>query len=130
MALFKKGKKAAESTQVLDVSKEEPRTSRAEPHIGERKGPAVAWRVLERPKVTEKATKLLPYRQYVFLVNKKSTKPEIKKAVEETYRVRIDRVNMVSIRGKRKQWRGQTGKAPDIKKAIVTLREGDKIELG
>ena len=77
---------------------------------------------------TEKSNLYEPNRQYLFLVDKGVNKIQIKRAVEEIYKVKVDSVNTFVMRGKLKRVRQQFGKTPDYKKAIVTLKEGQKIE--
>ena len=78
---------------------------------------------------TEKATLYEPDRKYLFLVEKGANKIQIKHAVEEIYKVKVDDVNTFISRGKFKKVRYQRGKTADTKKAIVTLKEGQKIEV-
>ena len=77
---------------------------------------------------TEKATTYDPQGKYLFLVNKVANKIQIKKAVEELYKVKVKNVNTFISRGKMKRVRYQLGRTPDLKKAVVTLQEGQKIE--
>lgn len=77
---------------------------------------------------TEKTTLYEPSGKYLFLVNNKANKVQIKKAVEELYKVKVKDVNTFISLGKMKKVRYQLGKTPDLKKAIVTLKEGQKIE--
>jgi len=78
---------------------------------------------------TEKSTiEHEPQNKYLFLVNKSSNKIQIKRAVEEIYKVKVKAVNTFVSLGKLKKVRYQLGKTPDFKKAIVTLKEGQKIE--
>ncbi len=77
---------------------------------------------------TEKGTTLEPNRQYLFEAAMKATKIQIKKAVEEIYKVKVQDVNTVIVPGKKKRVRQQLGYTSDWKKAIVTLKEGSKIE--
>lgn len=77
---------------------------------------------------TEKGTQMEPQRKYIFHVDKKSNKLEIKKAVEEIYKVKVLDVNTVLVPGKRKRVRQEIGYTVDWKKALVTLKEGEKIE--
>lgn len=79
---------------------------------------------------TEKFTSQEPLAKYLFLVDKSSNKKEIKQATEEIYKVKVKDVNTFILRGKLKRVRYQIGKTPDFKKAIVTLKEGQKIEVG
>ena len=78
---------------------------------------------------TEKGTFLEPQRKYLFHVNNHSTKIQIRKAVEEIYKVKVIDVNTVMVPGKRKRVRQEFGYTTDWKKAIVTLKEGEKIEV-
>ena len=78
---------------------------------------------------TEKGANLLPLSKYLFWVDKSSNKIEIRKAVEDIYKVKVDGVNTISMRGKAKRVRYAIGKTPDWKKAIVTLKEGSKIDI-
>lgn len=77
---------------------------------------------------TEKSTRYEPNGRYLFLVSKDANKIQIKKAVEEIYKVKVKSVNTLIAHGKLKRVRFQIGKTPDLKKAMVTLREGQKIE--
>ncbi|PIU42398.1 MAG: 50S ribosomal protein L23 [Candidatus Omnitrophica bacterium CG07_land_8_20_14_0_80_42_15] len=70
---------------------------------------------------------LLPHNKYVFLVDTRANKIEIKKAVEEIYKVKVADVNTLMIRGKKRRLRFKEGMTPDRKKAVVTLKEGQKI---
>ena len=78
---------------------------------------------------TEKGTTLEPDRKYLFEVTRGATKIQIKKAVEEIYSVKVEGVNTMVVSGKKKRVRQQLGRTPDWKKAIVTLKEGSKIEV-
>lgn len=77
---------------------------------------------------TEKSTLAEPRGQYLFLVEKTANKIQIKHAVEEIYKVKVKGVNTSISIGKLKKVRYQLGRTPDCKKAIVTLKEGQKIE--
>ena len=78
---------------------------------------------------TEKGTEMLPYNKYLFWVDRDANKISIKKAIEEVYKVKVKDVNTITSRGKKKRVRFQEGKTPDWKKAIVTLKEGEKIDV-
>ncbi|MFH1854274.1 MAG: 50S ribosomal protein L23 [Candidatus Omnitrophota bacterium] len=78
---------------------------------------------------TEKGTYILPLNKYLFHVASDANKIQIKQAVENIYNVKVVDVNTVMMRGKWKRMRYKAGKTPDWKKAIVTLREGDKIDI-
>lgn len=77
---------------------------------------------------TEKGTSMEPQRKYTFYVSKDATKIDIKRAVEEIYKVKVNSVNTLIVGGKPKRVRYQLGYSSDWKKAIVTLKEGSKIE--
>jgi large subunit ribosomal protein L23 len=77
---------------------------------------------------TEKSTVYEPMGKYLFLVSKSSNKTEIKKAVEAIYKVKVSAVNTFINRGKMKRVRYQVGKTADYKRAVVTLKEGQKID--
>ena len=78
---------------------------------------------------TEKGTALEAQRKYLFQVSKNSNKIEIKKAIEEIYKVKVQDVNTSVVRGKLKRVRQEQGSTTPWKKAIVTLKEGQKIEV-
>ncbi len=79
---------------------------------------------------TEKSTVFEPLGKYLFLVAMSSNKTEIKKAVEAIYKVKVESVNTSIYRGKMKRVRYQVGKTADFKRAIVTLKAGQKIDVG
>lgn len=78
---------------------------------------------------TEKSTGLEKERKNVFEVASNATKPQIKKAVEEVYKVKVQSVNVTNVPGKKKRVRYKTGYTSEWKKAVVTLKEGSKIEV-
>jgi large subunit ribosomal protein L23 len=86
--------------------------------------------IILRPLVTEKSLAQNSERNKVsFLVDIEANKPEIRAAVERIFAVKVIDINTVYLKGKWKRTRMRDGKRPDQKKAIVTLREGDKIEF-
>ena len=85
--------------------------------------------ILKKPVVTEKSTSLLQNNKYTFVVDPRANKIEIKQAVEKTFKVKVEKVNTMNVKGKIKRVRRIPGRTPDTKKAIVTLRKGDKIEI-
>ena len=85
--------------------------------------------LIKRIRQTEKGARLARLRQYVFDVDKKANKPQIKQAVEALFKVSVERVNTQVYQGKWRRLTGRWGKRPDWKKAIVTVAEGQKIEL-
>ena len=78
---------------------------------------------------TEKSSLIAPYNQYLFLVDPQANKIQIRKALEEIYKVKVAKVNTLSGEGKWKRIRFHAGRRPSWKKALVTLREGHKIEV-
>ena len=85
--------------------------------------------VIVAPHITEKATLLSEHNAVVFKVADKATKPEIKAAVEALFNVSVTAVNTIVQKGKTKRWKGKPYKRSDIKKAIVTLAEGQSIDI-
>lgn len=85
--------------------------------------------VILSPVITEKATKLTEANQVIFRVALDATKPEVAKAVETLFKVKVKAVNTVRIKGKSKAFRGVRYTRSDFKKAIVTLEEGHQIDI-
>jgi large subunit ribosomal protein L23 len=87
--------------------------------------------IIIRPVVSEKSYALLDTNVYTFKVHPDATKPEIRNAVEQIFGVKVTKVNTLNRLGKRMRNRknGTFGKRPDQKRALVTLAEGDSIEL-
>ena len=81
------------------------------------------------PVITEKATVLSEHNKVVFRVAKDATKDEIAQAVEALFKVNVTKVNTLILKGKTKIFRGRKGRRNDIKKAIVTLAEGQSIDV-
>jgi len=89
------------------------------------------YEIIKTVRLTEKGTRQGEnYNQYTVVADRLATKPQIKQAVQELFKVKVTKINTLNVRGKlRRQRTTQAGKAPDWKKAIVTLKEGDKIVL-
>jgi large subunit ribosomal protein L23 len=85
--------------------------------------------IVKSPVITEKATLASENGQVVFRVAIDAEKPQIKAAVEELFKVKVKKVNTVVTKGKTKRFRGRPGRRPDVKKAIVTLEEGQTIDV-
>jgi large subunit ribosomal protein L23 len=85
--------------------------------------------VIVAPHITEKSTLLGEHNAFVFKVAGGATKPEIKAAVEALFDVKVTGVNTLVQKGKSKRWRGRPYKRSDVKKAVVTLAEGDAIDV-
>ncbi|HEX8936850.1 MAG TPA: 50S ribosomal protein L23 [Sphingomicrobium sp.] len=81
------------------------------------------------PHITEKSTMLSEHNSVVFKVAPKATKPEIKAAVEALFGVTVRQVNTIVSKGKSKRWQGRPYQRSDVKKAIVTLAEGQSIDI-
>jgi large subunit ribosomal protein L23 len=87
------------------------------------------YEVIRAPLITEKATLLSEQNKVVFKVATNATKLEIASAVEELFKVRVVKVNTLVQKGKTKRFRGRPGRRADVKKAIVTLQEGQSIDI-
>jgi len=85
--------------------------------------------VILSPVITEKATALTEHNQVVFRVRNDATKPQIKAAVEKLFDVKVTSVNTIVRKGKVKRFRGTVGVQSDVKRAIVTLAEGQTIDV-
>jgi large subunit ribosomal protein L23 len=85
--------------------------------------------ILLRPVVSEKSYGLLDEGKYTFVVAPSANKTQIKQAVEEVFRVKVTGVNTLNRQGKRRRTRFGWGKRVDTKRAIVTLAEGDRIDI-
>jgi len=87
------------------------------------------FEVLRRPLITEKSTTLQEQGKYAFEVAGQATKPMIKQAVEKAFKVKVNAVNVVSMRGKMRMVGRRKVMTAPWKKAVVTLKSGDKIEF-
>jgi large subunit ribosomal protein L23 len=85
--------------------------------------------VVRAPVITEKTTLISEHNQVVFEVLKTASKPEIKAAVEALFDVKVAAVNTLVTKGKSKRWRGRPYTRQDVKKAVVTLAEGQSIDV-
>lgn len=87
------------------------------------------FEIIRSPIITEKATMVSENNQVCFQVAIDATKPEIRAAVEDVFKVKVTAVNTLVSKGKTKRFRGRVGKQIDTKKAIVTLAEGHSIDI-
>ena len=87
-----------------------------------------ALSIIKKPLMTEKSTNLNQFNQYSFIVSKDSNVIEIKSAIEKIFKVKVTKVNTSILRGKIKSFKGNLGYRKDLKKAIVTLAEGNTID--
>ncbi|MEQ8393664.1 50S ribosomal protein L23 [Thalassobaculum sp.] len=88
-----------------------------------------AFELIRAPIVTEKSTRGSEFSQVTFKVPLDASKPEIKLAVERLFEVKVEAVNTLRVKGKTKRFRGRPGRRSDYKKAVVTLAEGQSIDL-
>ena len=85
--------------------------------------------IIKSPAITGKGTLVSEHNQVVFNVAKTATKPEIKKAVEGLFGVKVKAVNTLVRKGKQRRFRGQLAMLSDVKKAYVTLEEGQRLDV-
>ena len=85
--------------------------------------------VIVSPAITEKSTMASEQNQVIFNVARKASKPEIKAAIEALFGVKVTAVNTMIRKGKLKRFRGTVGRLSDVKKAIVTLADGQSIDV-
>ena len=109
------------------VEKARPIIKTGKPPLQKHKGEI--YRILKEPHISEKATHLSDERKYTFKVYSKANKVEIAKAIGNLYGVKIKDVNIINIKSKKRTLRGLEGTKPGYKKAIVTLEQGEKIEI-
>ncbi len=126
MNLFSKKTKIEEKKTMQSVSKAEP--AKVAPMKTGTTGMGVKS-VLKQPWFSERATILAARGQYVFLVEPTATKPAVREEIERRYGVKVTGVNTVTIKGKMKHFGRKSSRETGIKKAIVTLKAGDKIEI-
>jgi large subunit ribosomal protein L23 len=132
---FKKeddSKKKADLVEPENLVKQEKVESKKKPAISalpKAKSNDLADLVLVAPHISEKGSLLQENNQYIFRVDKRKNKIEVKQAVESLYKVKVLNVNIINQAPRPKKWRGKTGYRSSYKKAVVTLKAGDKIEL-
>ncbi len=85
--------------------------------------------MLLSPIITEKSTLVAEENKIIFRVPLTATKPDIKEAVETLFKVDVTKVNTILVKGKTKRFRGQPGRRSDFKKAIVTLADGQSVDI-
>lgn len=90
---------------------------------------AEMYDIIKCPLVTEKTAMLGEQNKYVFEVTKDATKPAVKRAIEAVFKVAVAKVNMLTIPGKTKRFKGTIGRQSDVKKAIVTLAKDNVIDF-
>ena len=85
--------------------------------------------VIVAPHITEKSTLLSEHNAVVFKVANSASKPQIKAAVEALFNVSVTNVNTMNVKGKTKRWKGRPYTRSDVKKAVVTLADGQSIDI-
>jgi large subunit ribosomal protein L23 len=85
--------------------------------------------IIRRPVITEKSTKVSEHNKVIFVVADTATKPQIKAAVEALFKVKVTAVNTLNRKGKIKRFRNMLGRQSDTKRAVVTLAEGQMIDV-
>jgi large subunit ribosomal protein L23 len=88
-----------------------------------------AFDVIKRPLITEKSTKLIVERKYTFEVMQGANKIEVKEAIEKVFKVKVVAVNIINVRKKERKVGKYEGLRPAVRKAIVTLAEGQKLDV-
>ncbi len=132
MAILDRFKKKKAKPEAKEIKKEPIKKDR--PVLAVNKSQVVkAYQVIKEPHITEKATDLIEQNKYVFKVFQKANKVEIKKAVKALYGAEVEKVNMIHTAPKKRRvgrhqgWR--KGLKKGYKKAVVTLKQGEKIEI-
>jgi len=132
MGLFsrKKKEKEEEKPKPRETVKEEIAPPAGGPAVKLPKGEdAESYRIILGPHITEKGTALEELGKYLFRVARDSNKLEIKKAIEKLYKVKVDKVHILKMPSKFRQVGKYEGRRPGFKKAVVTLKEGERIEM-
>lgn len=88
-----------------------------------------AYDVIVKPVITEKSTMASEHNQVIFRVRRDATKPQIKAAVEQLFDVKVKAVNTLNRKGKIKRFKGVLGRRRDVKNAVVTLEDGQSIDV-
>jgi len=99
------------------------------PAVVTQEGAGLAYKFIVKPWITEKTQELMTTDKYVFRLRAKTTKREAKVAIEKLYNVKVIGVNIVNIPSKKRRFGRYTGMKSAVRKAIVTLKKGDKIEI-
>ena len=85
--------------------------------------------LIKKPVITEKSTANAQFNKYIFEVRKDANKINIKKTIEEIYKVKVQKLNSLNVKSKPKVFKGQRGTRSDLKRIIVTLKEGNTIDM-
>ena len=85
--------------------------------------------LIKKPVITEKSTANAQFNKYIFEVRNDANKINIKKTIEETYKVKVQKLNSLNVKSKPKVFKGQRGTRSELKRIIVTLKEGNTIDM-
>ena len=86
--------------------------------------------LIKKPVITEKSTTNTQFNKYVFEVRNDANKKTVKETIEETYKVKVEKLNSLNVKSKPKVFKGQRGSRSELKRIIVTLKEGRTIDMG
>jgi large subunit ribosomal protein L23 len=86
--------------------------------------------LIKKPVITEKSTTNAQFNKYVFEVRNDANKKTVKATIEETYKVKVEKLNSLNVKSKPKVFKGQRGSRSELKRIIVTLKEGSTIDMG
>ena len=86
--------------------------------------------LINQPVITEKSTTNAQFNKYVFEVRNDANKKTVKETIEETYNVKVEKLNSLNVKSKPKVFKGQRGSRSELKRIIVTLKEGSTIDMG
>ncbi len=130
MAIFKKKNKIKKEEPKPEEDKKvkEKVKEKEKEEIGFKKEP-IAWKVLESPYISEKATDLVNKNKYIFKIKDSANKKQVKDAVEEIYKVNVLNVNITKIPRKKKRLGKFHGWKKGFKKAIIEIEKGQKIDI-
>lgn len=132
-SIFKKSEeKPVEKIKPIEgekVKKQIPKTEPRKKPVPKKRDLREIYKILKEPHISEKSTQLTDKRKYTFKVYKQANKIQIQKAISNLYGVKAENVNIIKIKPKKRTLRGMEGRKTGYKKAIVTLKEGDKIEI-
>lgn len=117
-------KPIVKSSAVIEADKKS-----SAPAVVTQEGAGLAYKFIVKPWITEKTQELMTTDKYVFRLRAKTAKREAKVAIEKLYNVKVIGVNIVNIPSKKRRFGRYTGMKSAVRKAIVTLKKGDKIEI-
>ena len=124
-----KAEKKAAPAKKAPAKKAEKKESEGVKKVGKLIDDIRLYDVISSPRITEKTTIAAEQNKVVFNINPTATKQDVKSAVESMFGVKVEKVNTIKTKGKVKRFRGRTGQRSDQRKAIVTLKEGQSIDL-